>query len=65
MQNNAAVFRDGPVLEEGVIKLADLYNQMEDLKVFYAGKIHSFSANSIEYIENTDTIRSVLATPSV
>jgi len=33
MQSNAAVFRDGPTLKEGVDKLAELYNQMEDLKV--------------------------------
>ena len=33
MQNNAAVFRTGPVLKEGVEKMYDIYKQMDDLKV--------------------------------
>ena len=33
MQNNAAVFRTGDVLKEGCEKVADLYQEMADLKV--------------------------------
>ena len=33
MQNNAAVFRTGPVLQEGVQKMYDIYKEMDDLKV--------------------------------
>lgn len=33
MQNHAAVFRDGPTLEEGVRKMKDLNKEMNDLKV--------------------------------
>lgn len=33
MQNNAAVFRTGQVLKEGVDKMYDIYSQMENLKV--------------------------------
>ena len=33
MQNHAAVFRTGDVLKEGVKKLQDNYDQMQDLKV--------------------------------
>jgi succinate dehydrogenase (ubiquinone) flavoprotein subunit len=33
MQNNAAVFRDGPVLKEGVKLMDDVYQEMKDLKV--------------------------------
>lgn len=28
MQNHAAVFRDGPILQEGVAKMKSLYNEM-------------------------------------
>lgn len=33
MQNHAAVFRTGPVLKEGVEKVAKVYQGMKDLKV--------------------------------
>jgi len=33
MQNNAAVFRDGPVLKEGVKLIDDVYKSMKDIKV--------------------------------
>jgi len=33
MQNNAAVFRDGPVLKEGVDKMDQVYQSMSDLHV--------------------------------
>lgn len=33
MQNHAAVFRDGPVLQEGVAKMGDIYKEFKDVKV--------------------------------
>ncbi|KAL5286920.1 SDHA family protein [Megaselia abdita] len=33
MQNHAAVFRDGPVLKEGVAKMGDIYKEFKDVKV--------------------------------
>ncbi|MBY0224357.1 MAG: succinate dehydrogenase flavoprotein subunit [Hyphomicrobium sp.] len=33
MQANCAVFRDGPVLEEGVKKIADIWKGIEDIRV--------------------------------
>uniref|UniRef100_H2YIG6 succinate dehydrogenase n=1 Tax=Ciona savignyi TaxID=51511 RepID=H2YIG6_CIOSA len=33
MQTNAAVFRTGPVLKEGVQKIQEVYDEMKDLKV--------------------------------
>ena len=33
MQNNAAVFRTGDVLKEGVEKITQVYKHMDDLKV--------------------------------
>jgi succinate dehydrogenase/fumarate reductase flavoprotein subunit len=36
-QSNAAVFRTGPVLQEGIKKLEDIYSDMKHIKV---GPIH-------------------------
>jgi succinate dehydrogenase / fumarate reductase flavoprotein subunit len=33
MQSNCAVFRDGPVLEEGVQKIAEVWKETDDIKV--------------------------------
>jgi succinate dehydrogenase / fumarate reductase flavoprotein subunit len=33
MQSNCAVFRDGPVLDEGVEKIAEVWKQTDDIKV--------------------------------
>ena len=33
MQTHAAVFRDGPTLQEGCDKMNKLYKEMDDLKV--------------------------------
>jgi succinate dehydrogenase / fumarate reductase flavoprotein subunit len=33
MQANCAVFRDGPVLEEGVVKIAEIWKGVEDIRV--------------------------------
>ncbi|XP_063407838.1 succinate dehydrogenase [ubiquinone] flavoprotein subunit, mitochondrial-like [Mytilus trossulus] len=49
MQNNAAVFRDGPVLEEGVKKLGELYQQMDDLKITDRGMI--WNTDLVETLE--------------
>lgn len=34
MQNNAAVFRSGEILNEGCAKLDDLYKELKDVKVY-------------------------------
>lgn len=33
MQNHAAVFRDGPILEKGVAKMSEIYKEFKDIKV--------------------------------
>lgn len=33
MQTHAAVFRDGPVLKEGVAKMDEIFKQFKDVKV--------------------------------
>jgi len=33
MQNNAAVFRDGPVLKEGVRLIDEVYQEMKNIKI--------------------------------
>lgn len=33
MQHHAAVFRDGPVLKQGVEKMCEIYQQFKDVKV--------------------------------
>ncbi|MEQ1648771.1 MAG: succinate dehydrogenase flavoprotein subunit [Hyphomicrobiaceae bacterium] len=33
MQNNCAVFRDGPVLQEGVAKISEIWKESEDVRV--------------------------------
>jgi len=48
MQNNAAVFRDGPVLKEGVQLIDDVYSKLGDIKV---------SDRSMVY--NTDLVESL------
>jgi len=48
MQNNAAVFRDGPVLKEGVDLIDKVYTQLKDIKV---------SDRSMVY--NTDLVESL------
>lgn len=37
MQNHAAVFRDGPTLQEGVTKMKHLYNEMVSSALFACG----------------------------
>ncbi|XP_060081038.1 succinate dehydrogenase [ubiquinone] flavoprotein subunit, mitochondrial-like [Ylistrum balloti] len=49
MQNNAAVFRDGPILKEGVDKMNDLYDQMEDIKVSDRGMV--WNTDLVETLE--------------
>lgn len=43
MQHHAAVFRDGPVLKEGVEKMTDIYQQFKDVKVVdkYVSPVHT------------------------
>lgn len=33
MQNHAAVFRDGPILQKGVAEMKEIYKQFKDIKV--------------------------------
>lgn len=49
MQNNAAVFRTGDVLKEGVEKMADVYKQLGDLKMFDRGLI--WNTDLVEALE--------------
>lgn len=49
MQNHAAVFRTGDVLKEGVEKLQDNYDQMQDLKLFDRGMI--WNSDLVETLE--------------
>eukprot|EP00045_Choanoeca_perplexa_P015960 m.208009 g.208009 ORF g.208009 m.208009 type:complete len:647 (+) comp17129_c0_seq2:86-2026(+) len=50
MQSNAAVFRDGPTLVEGVEKMSDLYAKMgDDLKLYDRGLV--FNTDLIEALE--------------
>uniref|UniRef100_UPI000521A36A succinate dehydrogenase [ubiquinone] flavoprotein subunit, mitochondrial n=1 Tax=Ciona intestinalis TaxID=7719 RepID=UPI000521A36A len=49
MQTNAAVFRTGPVLKEGVQKIQDIYDEMDDLKLSDRGLI--WNSDLIETLE--------------
>merc|ERR1712226_852244 len=49
MQNNAAVFRDGPSLKEGCEKLDGLWEEMSDIKVSDRGMV--WNTDLIETIE--------------
>lgn len=49
MQTNAAVFRDGPTLQEGVKQVQKCYDQMEDLKVSDRGMI--WNSDLVETLE--------------
>ncbi|CAL8144163.1 unnamed protein product [Orchesella dallaii] len=49
MQAHAAVFRTGPVLEEGVHKIADVYQGLKDLKLFDRGIV--WNTDLVEAIE--------------
>jgi succinate dehydrogenase (ubiquinone) flavoprotein subunit len=49
MQNNAAVFRDGPVLEEGVKLIDQCYSTMKDIKLSDRSLV--FNTDLIESLE--------------
>lgn len=49
MQTNAAVFRDGPTLIEGVNKIKDCYDEMADLKVSDRGLV--WNSDLVESLE--------------
>jgi len=49
MQNNAAVFRTGDVLKEGVEKITQVYKHMDDLKVLDRGLI--WNTDLVEALE--------------
>jgi len=49
MQNHAAVYRTGPVLKEGVEKVAQIYKDMDDLKLFDRGMV--WNTDLVEALE--------------
>jgi len=49
MQNHAAVFRTGEVLQEGCNKMADVYDSMDDLKVHDRGLV--WNTDLVETLE--------------
>lgn len=49
MQNNAAVFRDGPTLKEGVQKVQECYDNMADLKLSDRGMV--WNSDLVESLE--------------
>merc|ERR1711860_150932 len=49
MQKNAAVFRTGDVLKEGVKKMSDIYKSMDDLKVVDRGLV--WNSDLVETLE--------------
>ena len=49
MQNNAAVFRDGPVLAEGVKLMDEIYKMLPDVKLFDRGMV--WNSDLIEALE--------------
>lgn len=49
MQTNAAVFRDGPTLKEGVEKVKECYEEMADLKVSDRGLV--WNSDLVETLE--------------
>eukprot|EP00794_Sanderia_malayensis_P012233 gene12233-13494_t len=49
MQTNAAVFRDGPVLEEGCQLIDKVYDELKDVKVFDRGMV--WNSDLVEALE--------------
>ncbi|XP_060590026.1 succinate dehydrogenase [ubiquinone] flavoprotein subunit, mitochondrial-like [Ruditapes philippinarum] len=60
MQNHAAVFRDGPTLEEGVKKMRDLNKELDDLKLFDRGMI--WNTDLVESLELQNLMINALQT---
>ncbi|XP_033097212.1 succinate dehydrogenase [ubiquinone] flavoprotein subunit, mitochondrial-like [Anneissia japonica] len=49
MQNNAAVFRTGDILKEGVNKIDDVYQQLKDIKLYDRGIV--WNTDLVEALE--------------
>ncbi|KAL4218121.1 hypothetical protein ACF0H5_022857 [Mactra antiquata] len=60
MQNHAAVFRDGPTLDEGVQKMRDLNEEMKDIKVYDRGMI--WNTDLVETLELQNLMINALQT---
>ncbi len=60
MQSNCAVFRDGPVLEEGVQKISEVWQQSEDLAI--ADRSLIWNSDLIEALEYQNLISQAAVT---
>jgi len=60
MQSNCAVFRDGPVLEEGVAKILDIWNGSDDINVSDRSLI--WNSDLIETLEYDNLIAQAAVT---
>ena len=60
MQNNCAVFRDGPVLEEGVAKLSEVWKRSSDLEI--ADRTLIWNSDLIEALEYENLISQAAVT---
>jgi succinate dehydrogenase / fumarate reductase flavoprotein subunit len=60
MQTNCAVFRDGPVLQEGVNKIAEIWNASDDIKV--ADRSLIWNSDLIESLEYENLIAQAAVT---
>ena len=60
MQNNCAVFRDGPVLEEGVAKINEVWKRSADLEI--ADRSLIWNSDLIEALEYENLISQAAVT---
>jgi succinate dehydrogenase / fumarate reductase, flavoprotein subunit len=60
MQNNCAVFRDGPILEEGVTKMSAIWQETADIKVTDRSLI--WNSDLIETLEYDNLISQAVVT---
>ncbi|XP_037080082.1 succinate dehydrogenase [ubiquinone] flavoprotein subunit, mitochondrial-like [Pollicipes pollicipes] len=60
MQNHAAVFRTGEVLQEGCNKMAEVYENMEDLKLYDRGLV--WNTDLVETLELQNCMLNALQT---
>jgi len=60
MQSNCAVFRDGPVLEEGVKKITEIWNATQDIRVTDRSLI--WNSDLIETLEYDNLISQAAVT---
>jgi succinate dehydrogenase / fumarate reductase flavoprotein subunit len=60
MQTNCAVFRDGPVLQEGVTKISQIWNESDDIKVGDRSLI--WNSDLVETLEYDNLIAQAVVT---